>query len=237
LKDEDFEWTDKHSQEAEEYVKTTLQDNLWSKYTSFFDLSTHDLQLKLQPMNYALEHAYVIPVITRDAVAKDSKLLDTYHDLDESIIHNESSYDEVKEQVESLIEKAGGSRTTFTLVVDMSVECREQFCVTEKESGTVVQGTKDEENTVLHLVRFEMVLTKLNTLGSWIISDWDDMLGGNVWHVKKDKDESSAIEDEEKATTTPAASEETSTDASDETAPLEEDPKNDDNSSKEKPSP
>jgi len=230
LDNESFEWTDEKSEHAKDYVKGTLQETLLSQYAPF-DRTTHDLQLKIQPMSYELEHAFVIPVITREAIAKDSTLLDLYHDLDQSIIANSSSYDDVKEQVEDLIQKSGGSRTTFTLVVDLSVECREQFCVTEKESGKVVQGSKDGENVVLHLVRFEMVLTKLQTFGSWIISDWDDMLDGNVWHLRKDdKEESSDTSTKDEAET------ESSSEKEEKKVEGKDNDNDDDNAPKEKPS-
>ena len=93
---------------------------LRSKYADI-DLSQYDFKLKLQPLNHVIEHAYVIPVLTRDAVARDPSLLQLYQQLDESIIANAASYDEVKNQVEELIEKAGNSRQTFTLVVDISI--------------------------------------------------------------------------------------------------------------------
>jgi hypothetical protein len=196
------EWTDEKSQEATGYVDSMLEETLRSKYAAI-DLSQYDFKLKLQPLNYELEHAYVIPVLTRDAVARDPSLLQLYQQLDESIIANASSYDEVKNQVEELIEKAGNSRQTFTLVVDVSIECLEDFAVTEKDSGQVVAGqvADQEQQTVLHLVRFEMLITKIHTLGSWIISDWDDMLDGNVWHLMKKSDKEEEQEDEVTTTT------------------------------------
>lgn len=229
-----FGWTDEQSEFSKEYVKRTFQNTFSSSYTPF-DRTTHDLRLKLQPMNYDLEHAFVIPVITRDAIEKDSSLLNLYHDLDQSILSNASSYDDVKEQVEDLIKKAGGSRTTFTLVVDVAVECRELFWVTEKESGTVVQGSKDNENVVMHLVRFEMVLTKINTFGSWIIADIDDMLGGNVWHLRNEDDASSSKE-EAKEDDEPASQEKNVDDAPASEGKKVEDEVKDSDTPKDKPS-
>ena len=76
--------------------------------------------------------------------------------------------------------------------------------MTEKESGKVVAGqaANQEQETVLHLVRFEMLITKIHTLGSWIISDWDDMLDGNVWHMVKKSDKEEEEQEDEATTTT-----------------------------------
>lgn len=177
------EWTEEASQDALGFVEATLEETLRSKYSAI-DTDAFDVKFSLAPMSYQLEHAFIIPVITREAIAKDSSLLDLYHDLDQTIIENSASYDDVKDRVETLIEKSGGSRQTFTLIVDTSVECREQFSVSNKSTGALVQGS-EQEQVVMHLVRFEMVLKEKDMLTTWRVVDWDDMLGGNVWHIKK----------------------------------------------------
>lgn len=78
-----------------------------------------------------------------------------------------------------------------TIIAQVLVYCDEVFSVTDLSSGSVLQGYGDGKvRNVPHVVRLETVvehqlqLEKRETkvvIKGWQITDWDDMLGGNVW--------------------------------------------------------
>ncbi|KAL7483789.1 hypothetical protein ACHAW6_009436 [Cyclotella cf. meneghiniana] len=80
----------------------------------------------------------------------------------------------------------------ITIIAQVSIRCREIFCVKDVESGEILQGHGDgRERDVTHLVRFEIVVKDPPepmadgdwgmVIGRWQITDWDDLLDGNVW--------------------------------------------------------
>ena len=76
-----------------------------------------------------------------------------------------------------------------TIIAQVAIHCREAFSVIDTGLGEVVQGDPDGKPIdVTHLVRFEMVVQASvqggpSTLGKWQITDWDDLLDGNVWYM------------------------------------------------------
>ncbi len=92
---------------------------------------------------------------------------------------------------------------SITIVAQVSIQCKEIFCVRDVDSGVVLQGCGEDVHRprdVTHLVRFEMVVrerlisdgedsTMENEedgkweieMGRWQITDWDDLLDGNVF--------------------------------------------------------
>merc|ERR1712228_1099645 len=78
------------------------------------------------------------------------------------------------------------STLKVTVIAQVLVHCKEIFWVKD-EGGNIIQGQEDGdiEKDALHLVRFEMPveLASINNASptSWIISDWDDLLKGNVF--------------------------------------------------------
>jgi len=74
-----------------------------------------------------------------------------------------------------------------TVVAQVSIQCEEIFMVTDTETGDVVQGDAEGNvNDVTHLVRFEIVVdmnaeTGEIDIGNWQITDWDDLLDGNMF--------------------------------------------------------
>ena len=77
-----------------------------------------------------------------------------------------------------------------TVIAQVLVTCDEVFSVTDVATGMLLQGNGTKQ-TVQHLVRLEVVVeTRIpvegkstNHVGSWQITDWDDLLGGNLWFV------------------------------------------------------
>ena len=80
-----------------------------------------------------------------------------------------------------------GNIMQVTVVAQVSIDCDEVFFVKDTETGDVVQGDAEgNTNDVTHLVRFEMVVdmnaeTGEVHLGNWQITDWDDLLDGNMF--------------------------------------------------------
>ena len=87
-------------------------------------------------------------------------------------------------------------KAPITIVAQVSINCREVFCVRDVESGDIIQGHGDPlPRDVTHLVRFEMVLREVSPtdattmslqpleMGRWQITDWDDLLDGNVFFI------------------------------------------------------
>ena len=92
---------------------------------------------------------------------------------------------------------------SITIVAQVSIQCKEIFCVRDVDSGVVLQGCGEDVHharDVTHLVRFEMVVRErlvsddaVSTMeneddgkweiemGRWQITDWDDLLDGNVF--------------------------------------------------------
>lgn len=78
-----------------------------------------------------------------------------------------------------------------TVIAQVLVHCDEVFSVTDLNCGSILQGYGDGNvRNVPHIVRLETVVehkldleTKETTLvmKGWQITDWDDMLGGNLW--------------------------------------------------------
>jgi len=99
-------------------------------------------------------------------------------------------YDEIREFVEDKVGKQDDEGVIqMTVVAQAVIECDEVFYVRDVGSGEIVQGDGDGKvNEVLHLVRFEMVVDwdwqrrEMHT-GNWQITDWDDLLDGNIYYL------------------------------------------------------
>jgi len=173
-------WTEEEDKDAKDFIDGTLEERLRSKYNSI-DPKIHDVRFSCKPISYEVEYGHVVPIITREVVAKDPHLLELYQDF------IGGSYSDIQEKFKRLLERAKNGDATFTLVVDVSVQCLERFYIADKETGDIIQGSNTEEE-VCHLVRFENTVRQdeKHPFGDWIITDWDDLLEGNVWYIKED---------------------------------------------------
>lgn len=181
----DHNWTDEQSKEQQVFVQDTLEEHLRSKY-SVIDRSVFDVVLTQLPIRYRLEHIDFVPIITREACQRDPTLMTLLENLDTSSL---TSGEDVRSQIATLVKRAGTTRHTVTIIADVYVDCIERFVITDKASGTRLAGYRQEHN-IGHVVRFEMLIPKLGAFGKWMITDWDDMLDGNVWHLAKHNHES-----------------------------------------------
>lgn len=178
----ELEWSDEIASEMKAYVERTLEQSLRTKYDDI-DTTSFDLVLSVQPIFHGLQSAYVIPVLTRESSTKDPALKETYRELDKAIAERTATYDEIEQMVHELRSKSEnpGART---IVADVIVACKERFLIKDKQTGEIVQGSEEDQD-VVHLVRFEMETSKGNDgrrFGDWKITDWDDLLEGNLFY-------------------------------------------------------
>jgi len=143
---------------------------------------------------------FIVPFLTRREVKDNISLKHSFRNIVKAMHEKEQkegrglSYWEVMniagEMVgnmwEKQLQRLGGYTAQVTIIAQVSVQCDELFVVRDTETGDVVQGDPDGNiNDVTHLVRFEMVVdikpNQAPVLGSWQITDWDDLIDGNIW--------------------------------------------------------
>jgi len=168
---------------AEELAKAALEEELRILYKSV-DPTAINIKLKVQPLEWQLENAFLIPLLTRELVEENPSLRGSYQAIEQEFSKT-GSVQKVREMGEQLAKDVGfgGSRT---VIAEVSIRCLESFQVRDNQTGDVIQGSESEEEEVTHLVRFEMVTSRDDhggrVPGNWQIIDWDDLLEGNVWH-------------------------------------------------------
>lgn len=162
-----------------------------------------NIVLRTQPQYAVIESMFPVFGMSRSLVQNHPNLRHSYRNLVKEIQHKEREVGQKLNPVEvgkivmngflSLMERSAqlssDGKGVITIIAQVSIQCREIFCVKDVESGEVLQGEGDgQSRDVTHLVRFEIVL-KENfdespwdmDLGRWQITDWDDLLEGNVW--------------------------------------------------------
>ena len=190
-----------------------LESNLISLYRSARTYGKHQLQIKLRcrPKSSEIQSLFVFPFLTRTEVEDHISLKHSYKNIAKAI-HDETQEmgrslnfyeigqvvakqldvmadDQRMRRKRSSREDLHGYNNSMTIVAQVAMQCDEIFVVRDVETGDVVQGDEEEKvNDVTHLVRFEMVVdlnieTGMFRLGTWQITDWDDLLDGNVWFV------------------------------------------------------
>jgi hypothetical protein len=84
------------------------------------------------------------------------------------------------------------STVQSTVIAHIQVECDEVFSVIDLETQQVLQGYADHTiRRVQHIVRLEQVSEWIMhsngglsvQSGSWQITDWDDLLDGNIFYL------------------------------------------------------
>ena len=179
-----------------------LQKQLRTLYEMAHEHTRHNLQIRLktEPYDAEIVSMFLIPFITRERVEATPALR---HALRNVWVHLEEKEEklgrrlgmgeaisEIAGQLESLAKKQADSQGVVqsTIICQTLIKCREIFAVTN-ELDQVVQGDPEGKvNDVTHLVRFEMTISASinggpSTLGSWQITDIDDLLEGNVWYT------------------------------------------------------
>jgi len=190
-------------------LQDMLETNLQSLYHSAHSTAKSKLKIHLecQPKSAHLISLFTVPLLTREEVRRTPSLQNLYPDLYHKLLLKAMEelersngqktslswrhvYDEIKEFVEDKVGKQDDEGVIqMTVVAQAVIECDEVFYVRDVGSGEIVQGDGDGKvNEVLHLVRFEMVVDwdwqrrEMHT-GNWQITDWDDLLDGNIYYL------------------------------------------------------
>lgn len=169
---------------AKNLVNMALEEELRILYDSV-DPSAVQIKLKVQPVAWQLESAFLIPLLTRGQVKKNPTLRGAYQAIENEFTKS-GSVKKVREMGEQLAKDSSftGERS---IIAEVSIQCLESFQIRDNKSGEVIEGSECELEEVNHVVRFEMVTSKgadrgERVAGSWQIIDWDDQLEGNIWH-------------------------------------------------------
>ena len=200
----------KHSSE-EYASHGMLEPALINLYRSAHTSCNHKLQIKLRsrPKSAEIQSLFLIPFLTRTEVEDNVALKHSFRNIVKAMhqksneLGRELSYYELGnlaaeklddmslEQIKRRRRKglAGDDDYTvqMTVVAQVAIQCDEVFVVRDTDTGDVVQGDVEENvNDVTHLVRFETVIDldlddRQAVIGGWQITDWDDMLDGNIW--------------------------------------------------------
>lgn len=163
------------------------------------------VKLQTRPLSAHIQSFYFVPFLTRCHVESNSNLEYGINAIMKSFlkdtdIENTSGMELGRKFIAKLMEmedRLTGSEDfyNFTIVAQVSVVCREVFEVRcfssskgcENDAGELLQGTDGVERDVVHLVRFEKEIKFCKNTGknmedgSWQITDWDDILDGNIW--------------------------------------------------------
>jgi len=168
------------------------------------------IQLYSKPNQARIESMFVLPFLTRREVEDNLSLKHSYRNIVKALQQksakearelsyfeigsivleklDEMSTKQMQRRKASGLDPANGSSSTMqiTVVAQVSIDCDEVFVVKDIETGDVVQGDPNGNiNDVTHLVRFEIVVDLSDkgevTIGNWQITDWDDLLDGNLF--------------------------------------------------------
>ncbi len=185
-----------------------LEPALISLYCSAHTSCKHKLQIKLQskPKFAQVQSLFLVPFLTRAEVEDNVALKHSFRNIAKTLdresneVGRELSYYEIGNKVSEKLDdmsasqmkrrrKAGldGDVVQMTIISQVSIQCDELFVVRDTDTGDIVQGNTNEGfEEVTHLVRFETVInlnmeTRETEILGWQITDWDDLLDGNIW--------------------------------------------------------
>lgn len=181
---EKHSFTEKKETSSRSLMKSLLDETVWMKYQSL-DPAAIDMRLKIVPVNSRIEHAFVVPVLTRASVKEQASLKGSYRQMEIEFQKNQD-IDQARKLAGDMID-ATGNIGVRTVIFDISIDCVEIFRIKDTATGEVLHGNDDDEGRpVTHLVRFEMVTTPgeqgERVQGAWQVVDWDDLFNNNQWY-------------------------------------------------------
>jgi len=161
------------------------------------------IKLLSQPTSASLVSLFLVPFLTREEVQTTPAMRHCFRNMYTNLEKLEalsieqygrklgirSVLYETFRAVEAMglrqIEKNSGI-AQCTAVAQVAIQCRETFSVRDVELNEVIQG--DPEERVNNVVRFEMVVSMgvdagVSSIESWQITDWDDLLDGNLFYT------------------------------------------------------
>lgn len=167
--------------------------------------------LQTQIVSAKLENLHSVPFLTREIVQHNPNLRGSINEIiTNAVFKNQIQQQPIldtmysaAEEFEALSQKIFRSSSdsladdssfshadiiSWTVVAQVTILCKEKFRIIDVRTGECVQGDRNaKERLVPHLVRFERV-TRYNHgtgtyfIGQWKITDWDDLLDGNIWY-------------------------------------------------------
>ena len=171
-----------------------------------------NILLRMVPYSAQIESMFPVFGLSRSLVEDHPNLRHTYRNMMKSLERKNKEAmlsgkkrlnpievgDFIMQGLQEVMERSaklsGDNNASITIVAQVTVNCKEVFCVQDVASGDVIQGYGDgQPRDVTHLVRFEMVVKEKHVdytnddpswemeLGKWQITDWDDLLDGNVF--------------------------------------------------------
>lgn len=209
-----------NNQSSEESMLELNLSQLYESAKKHSHPSKVNIVLRTEPYSARIESMFPVFGLSRTLVESHPNLRHTYRNLlrDLQEKHKDtvlagknrlnpyevgtfimSGLQEVMERSANL---SGDGNASITIVAQVSINCREVFCVRDVVSGEIIQGYGDgQPRDVTHLVRFEMVVREKLVeveafshamdrtwnsdwemeIGRWQITDWDDLLEGNVF--------------------------------------------------------
>mmetsp|Transcript_14731 Transcript_14731/g.16870 ORF Transcript_14731/g.16870 Transcript_14731/m.16870 type:complete len:423 (-) Transcript_14731:44-1312(-) len=161
------------------------------------------IDLKMRSTSATLLSVFCIPFLTRENVKINPSLQHTYLNL---FLRTEDECNGIVDAsrfIYSELNQLGSEQIKFeddhavlssTVIVQILVNCEEIFRVADVVTGRILQGHKDGKvRNVSHLVRLEAVVNQKRPydkkkkpsfeIGAWQITDWDDLLEGNIWFL------------------------------------------------------
>lgn len=187
------------------HTRSMLQCNLISLYKSAHEHTKHKLQINLQstPKSATIMSLFTIPFLTRDEVIAKPALKHSFRNISKFLHDAELSKGsklhvfEIGNLTASQLDlmsskqmkRRGDRMLQVTVIAQVAIQCDELFQVVDVETGETIQGHPEAKMAeVTHLVRFETVVdldseTGDVEIGSWQITDWDDILDGNRWFL------------------------------------------------------
>jgi hypothetical protein len=165
-------WQDKTCSSSAD-IAFMLEERLRNMYKHAHASGRDQIQihLQMQVTSTKLLSLMAVPYLTRED-AKKSNVTPSISKV-------------FKEMRSSSAEESPGNWFKKTVIAQVLVDCDEVFCVTDMRCGSVLQGYGDGKvRNVPHVVRLESVIDIEEGIAvpkSWQITDWDDILGGNLW--------------------------------------------------------
>lgn len=199
-----------NEEEEESALDDMIEEKLRALYQSAHECGRDQLQIHLQmePTSSHLVGMFVVPWVTREDVKQDPSLQNTFQNMylrqqeEEVRQGRELSMADTATFVFDEFKELAGERVkiyddhaslSLTAIAQVVVNCDEVFSVTDLTTGKVLQGHEDGQiRNVPHVVRLEAVVdvTKeygskrtVTEVGPWQITDWDDLLEGNIWFL------------------------------------------------------
>ena len=169
-----------------------IEEKLLKMYKHAHDSGRDQMQihLQMQVTSAKLLSLVVVPFFSRED-AKEKRFVPSLTDLIADVISLPNKEFRKKLQDTRMKRVDGYSSYEHTVIAQVLVNCEEVFSVTDLKCGSVLQGYGDGKvRNVTHVVRLESAIlfswlpekkAMKTVLKGWQITDWDDMLGGNIW--------------------------------------------------------